>query len=325
LTIVKELTEKPPLVRTNTTSKKDDFFKDSTKKDKEKDKDPVTDTINTDPFKIKNGPRPADGIQFENKNLLLYYKRQELCRSTCGLPLWMITISRDSKNLKKKPNIIISSRVHSGETPASIVFKGIFDFLVSDRKEARFLRKFYTFVLIPVLNPDGVVCGNYRNSIAGVDLNRQWISPDIDFQPEVYFMKQLLKNFTEVEKRHIWIYCDIHGHSKKKNSFFYGCNTAANGGFLSWTIVRILPRIFAQKTHLFSYKDCRFKVEPYKIGTGRVVAWKQFQITHSFTLENSFFGYDYGEDESKEFSDEDYQLVGHKFCESIYELHFVWK
>lgn len=89
--------------------------------------------------------------------------------------------------------------------------------------------------------------------------------------------------------------------------------------------MRILPRIFAQKTHLFSYKDCRFKVEPYKIGTGRVVAWKQFQITHSFTLENSFYGFDFGEDESKEFSFDEYQLVGSKFVESIYELHFVWK
>lgn len=36
----------------------------------------------------KNGPMPADGIQFENKNLLLFYRRQELCRSICGLPLW---------------------------------------------------------------------------------------------------------------------------------------------------------------------------------------------------------------------------------------------
>ena len=55
-----------------------------------------------------------------------------------------------------------------------------------------------------------------------------------------------MKNITVNEKRHIWIYCDLHGHSKKKNSFFYGCNTAANGGFLSWTIVRLLPRIFAK-------------------------------------------------------------------------------
>ena len=72
----------------------------------------------------------------------------------------------------RKPTIVITSRVHSGETPASIVFKGIFDFLTSDRKEAKFLRKFYTFVLIQVLNLDGVVCGNFRNSIAGLNLNR---------------------------------------------------------------------------------------------------------------------------------------------------------
>ena len=53
---------------------------------------------------------------------------------------------------------------------------------------------------------------------------------------------------------------------------------------------------------MFNYKDCRFRVEPYKIGTARIVAWKQFQITHSFTLETSFYGYDIGEEESKIFS-----------------------
>ena len=101
----------------------------------------------------------------------------------------------------KKPTIVITSRVHSGETPASIVFKGIFDFLTSDKKEAKFLRKFYTFVLIPVLNPDGVICGNYRNSVAGIDLNRQWINPDQEFQPEIYYIKQMFKTFTEIERR----------------------------------------------------------------------------------------------------------------------------
>jgi hypothetical protein len=135
----------------------------------------------------------------------------------------------------------------------------------------------------------------------------------------------MFKRITELEKRSIWIYCDLHGHSKKKNSFFYGCNTAANGGFLSWTIVRLLPRVFAQKTHLFSFKDCRFKVEPYKMGTGRVVAWKQFSITHSFTLETSFYGYDFGDEESREFSEDDYFSLGTKFCDSVFDFHYVWK
>ncbi len=104
-----------------------------------------------------------------------------MARSICGLPLYQITISRDSKTYKRKPVVIITSRVHAAETPASYVFDGIYNFLCSNNSEAKFLRKFYTFVLIPTLNPDGVVCGNYRSSISGVDLNRQWIQPDEEF------------------------------------------------------------------------------------------------------------------------------------------------
>ena len=66
--------------------------------------------------------QPMNGIQFENKQQLIYYRREELCRSVCGLPIWQITISRDSKPQKKKPVVLITSRIHSGETPASMVF-----------------------------------------------------------------------------------------------------------------------------------------------------------------------------------------------------------
>ena len=95
-----------------------------------------------------------------------------MARSICGLPLYQITISRDSKTYKRKPVVIITSRVHAAETPASYVFDGMYNFLCSNHSEAKFLRKFYTFILVPTLNPDGVVCGNYRSSISGVDLNR---------------------------------------------------------------------------------------------------------------------------------------------------------
>ena len=105
----------------------------------------------------------------------IWYKREELCRSICGLPLWQITITREPHRFRKRPIIVITSRIHAGETPSSLVFKGIIDFLLSDKKEAKLLRLYYTFVLVPCLNPDGVVSGNYRNSTAGVDLNRQWV------------------------------------------------------------------------------------------------------------------------------------------------------
>ena len=117
------------------------------------------------------------------------------------MPLYKIVVSRDQKSSKKKPIVLITSRVHSGETPGSIVFQGIYDFITSDSREAKYLRKFYTFILIPCMNPDGVVIGNYRNSTAGVDLNRQWINPEPKFHPEVYNVKKLMQQVKEEQKQ----------------------------------------------------------------------------------------------------------------------------
>lgn len=61
------------------------------------------------------------------------------------------------------------------------------------------------------------------------------------------------------------------------------------------------------------------------MGTGRVVVWKQFAVTHSFTLENSFYGYDFGDEGVKEFSEADFASVGSKFCSALHEFYFVWK
>lgn len=51
------------------------------------------------------------------------------------------------------------------------------------------------------MNPDGVIVGNYRNSLAGVDLNRQWINPEPEFHPEVCAVKNMMQQIKEEDKR----------------------------------------------------------------------------------------------------------------------------
>ena len=36
----------------------------------------------------------------------------------------------------------------------------------------------YEIVAIPMVNPDGVIYGNFRTNLSGFDLNRQWLEPD---------------------------------------------------------------------------------------------------------------------------------------------------
>ena len=51
--------------------------------------------------------------------------------------------------------------------------------------------------IIPMVNPDGVVFGNYRNSLSGQDLNRKFKSKNVELIPEV----ANLKNFVLKLKR----------------------------------------------------------------------------------------------------------------------------
>jgi murein tripeptide amidase MpaA len=45
-----------------------------------------------------------------------------------------------------------------------------------------------------MINVDGVVIGNARTSLLGLDLNRRWTQPNPLIHPEVYFLKrELLK------------------------------------------------------------------------------------------------------------------------------------
>lgn len=42
------------------------------------------------------------------------------------------------------------------------MMQGVIDFLTSDHVEAQILRDNFVFKIIPMLNPDGVIHGNYR-------------------------------------------------------------------------------------------------------------------------------------------------------------------
>ena len=90
--------------------------------------------------------------------------------------------------------MVVTARVHPGETNSSWMMEGLILFLTSNSPHSHViqlplnhvndvtdlmqaLRKSFVFKLVPMLNPDGVVVGNYRTSLAGVDLNRVFRTP----------------------------------------------------------------------------------------------------------------------------------------------------
>ena len=55
------------------------------------------------------------------------------------------------------------------------------------------MRKNVVFKIIPMINPDGVIFGNFRTSLSGKDLNRQFKAKNQDLIPEVSELKNLVK------------------------------------------------------------------------------------------------------------------------------------
>lgn len=58
--------------------------------------------------------------------------------------------------------VVITGRVHPGESNSSFIVEGMIKLLVSDDVAAIKLRNTFVFKIVPMINPDGVIIGNYR-------------------------------------------------------------------------------------------------------------------------------------------------------------------
>lgn len=181
----------------------------------------------SEPYTYSDLQRDLNEIEYITKNKGIL-SREVLCNTLANLKCEVITITSPENVSDIKCGVILTARVHPGETVGSWMMKGVLNFLTSEDPEAIALRKKYIFKIIPMLNPDGVVQGNYRTSLTGWDLNRRYIIPSKVFiiylhckklHQTVFYAKNMAKNFAKDVQ--LVFYCDLHGHSKKYRLIFY--------------------------------------------------------------------------------------------------------
>ena len=147
---------------------------------------------------------------------------------------------------------MFTARVHPGESVGSWMMQGVIDFLTDLKNpEAHILRDHFVFKVVPMLNPDGVINGNYRCSLAGCDLNRRWDKPSLTLHPTIHHTKKLIKQFAS--ERELLLFVDFHGHSNKKDVFIYGCHKPDDP-----METRMFPFLMAKLCPYFSFNKSRF-------------------------------------------------------------------
>jgi hypothetical protein len=88
------------------------------------------------------------------------------------------------------------------------------------------------------------------------------------------------------EYGNVLAFIDLHGHSRKKSVFSYGNYYPIHHE--NYLKIRMLPKILSEKTSMFRFFSSRFKIEPSKEKTARVVLWREHNIINCFTIEASF-------------------------------------
>jgi murein tripeptide amidase MpaA len=125
----------------------------------------------------------------------------------------------------KKPVIMIIGRQHSGETHSSFIIHGLINTLCSQNHAANKMRNLYEWWVLPMVNPDGIVAGNYRTNCQGKDMNRHFYSDDDPMADkegrcsEVETMRDYMKN--NLGKDQLKMFIDIHAHSIQTSIFSY--------------------------------------------------------------------------------------------------------
>ena len=109
-----------------------------------------------------------------------------------GLNIYQLSLTKRrelSKKHKNKSIIYFQARTHAAETHSSLIMRYLMNEITNNYQRYDRILANHVIKLVPMVNPDGVVIGNSRSSLAGMDLNRRWAQPNPLVHPEIYFLK----------------------------------------------------------------------------------------------------------------------------------------
>ena len=249
-----------------------------------------------------------------------------------SLHMLIITNFNDSfDDLANKKAVILTSRVHPGESNGSYVIKGVIEFLLSSDPIAKNLRSNFIFKIIPMLNPDGVIHGNFRMNFLGKDLNRMWDEPIENICPTIYYTSRMIEK--TLESRDIYFFCDFHGHSDKYNFFLYSCKSKydylhldentiiPNPQKLKLTFYEFVFQYILNKENiLLDRLSCTNKIIPSKTKTSRAILKTKFNVDFSYCLETSLAAMKTKDGNIIPFTINQYKKIGKDFCISLNKL-----
>lgn len=248
--------------------------------------DPLLLSPDLEPISIPTAPIPSKIIKSSRKKKL---KESDSNFSSARVSLMhqpVEVLSPFSNFSSGKKVVLISGRVHPGEVTASHGLHGLITYLLSNDPGAVALRDHFMFLIVPMLNPDGVSRGHSRMDQFGVNLNRSYNKPDPFMEPTIYHLKKLFEGLLSVYGERFFIYIDFHSHASQSTSFMFGNQLPVEVNH--WN--KAFPRLVEiHASNLFEYSVCRFSKGHMSTKDGASRVLFGLSLIHSYTIELPHF------------------------------------
>jgi murein tripeptide amidase MpaA len=206
----------------------------------------------------------------------------------------------------------VTTRQHGAEVTGNYTLEGLMGFLLSDDEQACALRQHAVVNIIPMVNPDGAVLGNYRKSSLGVNLNRVWDGTATMSQaPEIALVETAIADWVAAGNDYSF-YADLHSTSAPRAHFAYHSKPSVQPplyitpGTYSEDCLKVLTKVAAHVDH--------FDVDHgFSGSTNEQVASERQKMQYgviAFTFEGVYSKVNHGPRSSEWIAPDDHRAVG---------------
>ncbi|XP_042229939.1 uncharacterized protein LOC121871568 [Homarus americanus] len=215
--------------------------------------------------------------------------------------------------------VVVMARVHGGESPTSFIVQGMIELLQGQGSEANTIREHIVFIIVPMVNPDGVYIGNYRSSLMGFDLNRAWGEASPWGHPTIHAARDLLLHLDHAQWCELDLVLDLHAHSSLLGTFIYG-NSYDDVYRHERHIV--FPKMLSHACEDYNHYNTIYNKDPAKANTAR--RWLCNNLKDSanvYSINTSIYGYRNHRGQVVPYTEELYLRTGSNIVRAVLDYY----
>ena len=148
-----------------------------------------------------------------------------------------------------------------------------------------------------MVNPDGIVLGNYRTNLQGKDMNRNFSAYD---DPEamkkakcfeVELIREYIRTNLPMDHSLFRMFLDVHAHSTETSIFIYSPQPP-EGELRDVVATRHFPLMLDEMSDSFLFRKCSYNNDKAKKNCARLGMNRDYGLANSYTVESSVWGYE---------------------------------